>query len=161
MPETGKYTVDVVFKGASKKKSPVAGAKTEGKSYAEKTASSLDRGIKGLVSFRAISSTARTLIAYKYNTVELRTGAAELEQRQSYIFDRVSEGITTGVAIGVGAATGNLPLVLIGLVSTGINKLIEIAQRTDILLQKQNIESVGIRMSNIRAGVGGRRGRDQ
>lgn len=159
MPNTDGYHIRVSY-DAGEDESPVAGHKQE-KTYGEKSQQSLEKGIKGLVSFDAIKQTAQTIIGHSVSTIELRTGAAEYEQQVQFTYDRISEGITAGVLIGGGIMTGNLPLVAIGLVSTAANKLLNIIMKQDTINLKRNEEDVGIRLQNIRAGTSGRRGNNQ
>lgn len=159
MPNTDGYHIRVSY-DVDDNDSPIAGQKQE-KTYGEKSAASLEKGIKGLVSFGAVKRTAQTIIGHSVSTIELRTGAAEYEQQVQFTYDRISEGITAGVMIGGGIMTGNLPLVAIGLVSSATNKLLNIIMKQDTINLKRNEEDVSIRMQNIRAGTSGRRGNNQ
>lgn len=154
MPKTGNYHITVSFDGGEKK-GPVAG--TQGKTYAEKAESSLKKGVKGLVSFGAIKSTATQLIGHQFGTIELRTGAREYEQRQRFLFDRINEGVSNVGVLAVGAATGNLPAAVIGVAANAAGKLLGIIMRAHTLSLEGTIENVGIKLASIRAGAGSRR----
>lgn len=155
MPKTDGYHIYVEFE-KEKDDSPVAGQSTK-KTYGEKTSQSLEKGIKSLVSFGAIKNTAQQLIGHEVNTIELKTGAQEYEQRQQFIFENINKGVSAAATIGIGAATGNLPLALIGVFSSLLTKGISILQNMHSINLKRQIEDVGIRMQNVRAGTGGRR----
>ena len=157
MPNTNAYHI-YVHADTGLSKSPVAGANNAGQmTYGEKSSASLEKGVKSLVSFGAIKNTATSLIGHEVGMVELKTGAREYAQKQQFIFDRVNEGINAGASLVIGAATGNLPLAIISLVTSAANKLMNIMFNIDRLQTEQRLEDTAIRMQNIRAGIGGRR----
>ncbi len=161
MLKTGRFHIYIHYEGEDGE-SPVAGESGgSSKSYGAKTERSLEKGLKGLVSFGAVKSTAQNLVNLQTRTIELRTGASEFEQKLQLINDSIFQGIGAGGLIFAGAKTGNLPAVLIGLGASLVDKLFSIYARQREINIKQNLEDVSIRMSNIRAGVGGRRGREQ
>lgn len=127
-------------------------------SYGEKSARSLQKGMTNLVSFASVAATADKLIGYEINSVELRTGAREYEQRLQFGYSVAQRGVTALAAVGIGAATGNLPAVVIGLVAAGVNTAISLSQRKNTLQMQENLENVSIGMANVRAGTAGRRG---
>mgnify|MGYP006911019625 FL=1 len=110
-----------------------------------------------MVSYSAISSTADNLITYEINQVELRTGAREMEQRMQTVYNFGKKALNTTVALGIGLATGNFPLVAIGAVTSVFNSAISIAQKQRTIYTQQTVENVSINMQNERAGVQGRR----
>lgn len=152
-------TYEVIIRAEDiKKKSAVAGTeeKTE-KTYGEKSAASLEKGVKGLVSYAAVKSTAEQLITAEIGRVELRTGAAEYQQRIQTVYSIVDSAFSSAVSIGGGAATGNLPLVLIGLATKGVQTLFNYINKAEqIQLESQN-ESISIGIATRRAGSYGRR----
>lgn len=162
MPDTGKYVTTIIIKTEGGSKSPVSGSKkTDEEKYQEKWNNSLEKGLKGLVSYSAISSTADNLITYEINQVELRTGAREMEQRMQTVYNFGKKALNTTVALGIGLATGNFPLVAIGAVTSVFNSAISIAQKQRSIDTQQTVENVSINMQNERAGVQGRRGTTQ
>ncbi len=162
MPDTGKYVTTIIIKTEGGSKSPVAGSKkTDEEKYREKWNNSLEKGLKGLVSYSAVSSTADNLITYEINQVELRTGAREMEQRMQTVYNFGKKALNTTVALGIGLATGNFPLVAIGAVTSVFNSAISIAQKQRTIDTQQTVENVSINMQNERAGVQGRRGTTQ
>lgn len=162
MPDTGKYVTTIIIKTEGGSKSPVAGSKkTDEEKYQEKWNNSLEKGLKGLVSYSAISSTADNLITYEINQVELRTGAREMEQRMQTVYNFGKKALNTTVALGIGLATGNFPLVAIGAVTSVFNSAISIAQKQRTIDTQQTVENVSINMQNERAGGQGRRGTRQ
>lgn len=162
MPDTGKYVTTIIIKTDGGSKSPVSGSKkTDEEKYQEKWNNSLEKGLKGLVSYSAVSSTADNLITYEINQVELRTGAREMEQRMQTVYNFGKKALNTTVALGIGLATGNFPLVAIGAVTSVFNSAISIAQKQRTIDTQQTVENVSINMQNERAGVQGRRGTRQ
>lgn len=162
MPDTGKYVTTIIIKTEGGSKSPVSGSKkTDEEKYREKWNNSLEKGLKGLVSYSAVSSTADNLITYEINQVELRTGAREMEQRMQTVYNFGKKALNTTVALGIGLATGNFPLVAIGAVTSVFNSAISIAQKQRSIDTQQTVENVSINMQNERAGVQGRRGTTQ
>ena len=162
MPDTGNYVTTIIIKTDGGSKSPVSGSKkTDEEKYQEKWNNSLEKGLKGLVSYSAISSTADNLITYEINQVELRTGAREMEQRMQTVYNFGKKALNTTVALGIGLATGNFPLVAIGAVTSVFNSAISIAQKQRTIDTQQTVENVSINMQNERAGVQGRRGTTQ
>lgn len=162
MPDTGKYVTTIIIKTEGGSKSPVSGSKkTDEEKYREKWNNSLEKGLKGLVSYTAVSSTADNLITYEINQVELRTGAREMEQRMQTVYNFGKKALNTTVALGIGLATGNFPLVAIGAVTSVFNSAISIAQKQRTIDTQQTVENVSINMQNERAGVQGRRGTTQ
>lgn len=162
MPDTGKHVTTIIIKTEGGSKSPVSGSKkTDEEKYREKWNNSLEKGLKGLVSYSAVSSTADNLITYEINQVELRTGAREMEQRMQTVYNFGKKALNTTVALGIGLATGNFPLVAIGAVTSVFNSAISIAQKQRTIDTQQTVENVSINMQNERAGVQGRRGTTQ
>lgn len=152
-------TYEVIIRAEDiKKKSAVAGTeeKTE-KTYGEKSAASLEKGVKGLVSYASVKSTAEQLITAEIGRVELRTGAAEYQQRIQTVYSVGSSVVNSAGAIGIGAATGNLPLVLIGTATKAVSWLIGGIQRQIELNLKQAGEDISIGMATQRASTNGRR----
>lgn len=154
------HSYEVIIRAENvEKKSAVAGNNSESseKTYGEKTAASLEKGLKGLVSYQAVKSTAEQLITAEIGRVELRTGAAEYQQRIQTMYSIGSSIANSVVSIGVGAATGNLPLVLIGLATKGIQTAISVYQKQlQLNLQKAD-ENISIGLVSRRASTGARR----
>lgn len=147
-------------------KSAVAGSGTgsTGGDKASEGAETPDNYVKAakrLVSYSTIKSTANTLISNGIRQVALETGAAEFEQRANAIHSMVNQGLSTAVTLGTGIATGNLPLVMVGLLTSGLNTIMNISAKQKQIDTQQGIENVAIGMATIRAGVSGRRSSNQ
>lgn len=152
-------TYEVIIRAEdTKKKSAVAGTEEKSeKTYGEKSAASLEKGVKGLVSYASVKGLAEQLITAEIGRVELRTGAAEYQQRIQTVYSVGSSVVNSAVAIGIGAATGNLPLVLIGTATKAVSWLMGGIQRQIDLNLKQAGEDISIGMATRRASTNGRR----
>ena len=127
------------------------------KTYGEKTAASLEKGVKGLIAYSSIKGTAEQLINTEVGRIELRTGAAEYQQRIQTAVNIGMSAISSAGSVLVGAATGNLPLVLIGLATKGIQTAISVYQKqVQLNLQKAD-ENISIGLVSRRASTGARR----
>lgn len=127
----------------------------------EQSASSVLQAAKKVVAVTGLASTADKIISYNISQVSLTTGASEYQQRQEAVYSAIKQAGGAALAVAMGAATGNLPLVLIGLTVAGTQKLISIAQKEQTLRTQQTIENISIGMATIRAGTSGRRGTNQ
>lgn len=148
------------------KKKVVAGEKNENKtstpkSYGEKTADSAAKAVKSMVSYNTAKSFADNIISYELSQVNLRTGAAEYEQKLQFAQTAVNKFRDTAVSVGIGLATGNAPLAIFGAVTSLFGTLISYAQRANTLRTQENLENISIGMASRRAGVSGRRGEHQ
>lgn len=138
--------------------SAVAGEEsTTEKSYGEKSAESLSKGVKGLVSYAAVKGTAEQLIQAEIGRVELRTGASEYQQRLQASYNIVSGIANSAVVLGIGAATGNLPLAIIGTITGLFSTVLSGIQKDYTLRLEQRKEDISISMASKRASTGGRR----
>ena len=119
------------------------------------------KAVKKLVSYATIKGTADSLISNHISQVALETGATEYEQRANMIHSIGSQVMNTAFTVGMGIATGNWPLALVGLVTSGISTAINISAKEKQLQTKQELEDISIGMQNVRAGTSGRRSREQ
>lgn len=127
----------------------------------DKSASTIKSVAKKIVGYAALKSTADQIISGQISRVELQTGASEYESRLQAGYNIGNKVFNAGVALGIGAATGTLPIVLAGMVVGGVQQLISYNQRRIALGMQENLENASIDLMNIRAGTAGRRGRDQ
>lgn len=114
-----------------------------------------------LVSFATIAASADKIITSEISKVNLRTGAAEYEQRLSASYSAGKQIIGAGAALAIGAATGTLPAVALGMVMSSINKALSISQKASQLNMEHSLEDISINMQNVRAGTSGRRSPNQ
>ena len=140
------------------------GAEEPAKDPSDASAGRVASAAKKLVSFAAVASTADKLISYEISQVSLRTGATEYEQRMNAAYSLGKQVLGAGAALAGGAVLGGpagFAVALIGVVSSGINKMINYEQNRETLRTQQNLENISIGMQNIRAGTTGRRAREQ
>lgn len=124
------------------------------KSYWAKSADSAKAAAQKIVSVGTAASIADNLISYEVNSVSLRTGATEYEQKLQFGYSTLK---STAVPLVVGAATGGLPGAAIGLVMGLAMQGIQWAQNARTMIFNQNLENVSIGMATVRAGVTGSR----
>ena len=156
----GEFTESSAMAGTTGSTGTDNSAVSAGDASAAKVASAA----KKLVSFAAVASTADKLISYNISQVSLRTGATEYEQRMNAAYSVGKEVVGAGAALAAGAIFGGpagLGVALIGVVASGINKVINLEMNRETLRTQQNLENISIGMENMRAGVAGRRAREQ
>lgn len=153
-PDTGNGAVAGVGKATANSDTPTNNADIQ----------RLVKASKKLVSFAAATSTADKIISYNISQVSLRTGATEYEQRLNAAYSLGKQIVGAGAALASGAFMGGpvgFTIAAIGVVSSGINQIISYEQRKQTLLSEQSLENISIGMQNARAGIAGRRSKDQ
>lgn len=113
--------------------------------------------IKGkAVAAYGIAKRAVTMqISHSVNTVNLRTGHAELQQKEQFMYDlgtrafNIAESIAMGAILG-GGVGGAIVGAVTGLAFQGI----QISQQMEERQWRMQEESIGISLANIRAGLG-------
>lgn len=116
---------------------------------------------KHIVSFATMAATADRIVSTAISEVSMRTGANEYEQRLDATYSAGKSIIGAGAALAIGAATGTLPVVALGMVMSSINKALSISQKATQLNMAHSLEDISINMQNIRAGTSGRRSNNQ
>lgn len=152
----GELSNDSAMAGGSGGRSKAAQSEDGGGS-----AKNIQRAAKSLVSYGTVSATANKLISYQISQVSLQTGAAEYEQRLQTRYSVAKQVVDTGVSLGIGIATGTWPLVLAGILVSGVSKAIDISQKQNTLRTEKNLEDITISMQRVRAGTTGSRGGNQ
>ena len=174
MPNTNSYRLVVDVSALEEKKGVVAqgngtgaGSGTAGQSAADPIGNdsvvgkNAGKAVVGMVSYATAASFADQLITNELSVVELSTGAREYEQRLQYGYSIGKTAVNAAVSLGVGIATGTWPVVLAGLAIAGVGKAISLGQEYRKLEMRENIEDIGIGFAQTRAGVSGRRSREQ
>lgn len=110
--------------------------------------------IAGVAVYGYAKKLATQVVSHRVNTVELRTGQAELQQKISFKYDVAKQafGFFESIAIGGGLA-GISGAVIGGVLSLG-SMLVNLANRQDTININRDIENVSISQNNIRAGAG-------
>ena len=139
--------------GAKTKKSPIANSSD--KSEHKYTTGQLraQSASKALVAYdKFVAPFIETAIHQQVSTIELRTGASELQQRIEFGLGVAKQagGLVTSVLAGF--AVGNLPGAIIGGLISGITTVINYANKVRTLRLEENLESITLRGLNTRAG---------
>lgn len=147
---------EVVFKyETNAQKKAVANDETAKKQ--DRREKSFAKGAESIISYAAVKGTAEQLIQAEIGRVELRTGASEYQQRLQSSYNIVSGMANSAVALGIGAATGNLPLALIGTITSLFSTVLSGIQKDYTLRLEQRQENISIGIAAQRASTGGRR----
>lgn len=94
--------------------------------------------------------------AWQHNIriTSLRTGQNELQQRMQAAYDIINRGTGLIEQIAIGALVGNLPGAIVGAVTGLAFQGIDIMRTAEQFIAQRSVESIGLELSNIRAGVG-------
>lgn len=117
--------------------------------------------VKKLVSFATMAATADRIVTTAIGEVSLQTGANEYERQLDTAYSAGKQIIGAGAALAIGAATGTLPIVALGMVTSTLNRALSISQRAAQLNMSRSLEDISIGMQSVRAGTSGRRGNNQ
>lgn len=139
------------------KKKAVAQNNAPTSDSSQSSGTNTEKAMKNLVSYGSIKHTADKIVSYQIGTVEIRTGAREYEQKLQFGYQVGSKILNTAVMIGGAAATGNLPLAVIGVATSAISTGFDIWQRQNTININENREDIAIAMQIKRAGNLGRR----
>lgn len=163
MAEDRSYTIYINLNSLPNGSGAMAenGASTSGGLSSEDVEANAVNAAKKLVSFATIASTADRIATTTISEVSLRTGAVEYEQRLDAAYSAGKSIIGAGATLAIGAATGTLPIVALGMAMSSINKALSISQKATYLRAEESLENISIGMASIRAGTNGRRSNNQ
>lgn len=139
------------------KKKAVAQNNAPTSDSSQSAGTNIEKAMKQIVSYGSIKHTADKIVSYQIGTVELRTGAREYEQKLQFGYQVGSKLLNTAVMIGGAAATGNLPLAVIGVATSALSTGFDVWQRQNTININENREDISIAMQIKRAGNFGRR----
>lgn len=131
----------------------------------QKTAKEEGSKAKKIISAGAMygiaKQTAARVITHQINTVALRTGKNELQQRLQFQYNVASQAFSIAENVAVGYMVGNIPgAVVSAAVSIG-SKVMDYAIKSNELRMARQLEDVQIGLADIRAGsLGDRMGRN-
>jgi ABC-type histidine transport system ATPase subunit len=91
------------------------------------------------------------------NTVTLRTGYEEKQQREQMYLNLASRGANILMSIGAGAMVGNVPGAIAGAVMSIASEGINMAIRQNEINMARQQESTAIFLNQVRMGAGNRR----
>ncbi len=103
----------------------------------------------------AVAAVNKGITTY-ISRVGLRTGNTALQERLSYAQSTAQRAIGIGAALIGGALTGN-PLAVVGAAVSAVSWGVDIGIQAENLRLEREVEGIGIRQANIRAGAGGGR----
>lgn len=91
-------------------------------------------------------------IQYQVGTINLRTGAAELQQRVEFGLSLAKSAAGIGTGLLAGYAVGNVPGAIIGTLISGVTTVMNYANRAKTIRTEADLESITLRGLNNRAG---------
>ena len=119
---------------------------------------------KTVVAYTGAKRIAEAYITHNINTVSLRTGATEYEQKLQFAYSEGSQAIGSVAAIAMGAAVGGPAGAAVAAVGVGINyimKAVNWSQNADKIQIQKALEDVSLQMQRARMGTAGSRGSNQ
>lgn len=143
----------IIQNGTQSKRSPVAKSESSAESQYSKGQLRAQTALKAMVAFdKYVGPFVEQAISYSVGTIELRTGAQELQQRVEFGLNIAKQagGILTSALAGY--AMGNLPGALIGaIISVGTTAL-NYANRERTIKVQGSLESITQRGLTARSG---------
>ena len=119
---------------------------------------------KTVVAYTGAKRIAESYISHSINTVSLRTGATEYEQKLQFAYSEGSQAVGSVAAIAMGAAVGGFAGAAVAAVGVGLNyimKAINWSQNADKIQMQKDLESISLQMQRTRMGTAGSRGINQ
>lgn len=153
-----RYEIVIKNETAKQQKSPVAGSSSGGVNNTPQegdgTGSNAQTIAKGLVAYNHYAKPfVDRIINFEIGTTELRTGAAELQQRMSFANSVAQKAVGLIESTLIGAAIGGgLPGALIGATMNITTNLVDLMQRQQRLGLERTVENVALGFANTRAG---------
>lgn len=96
---------------------------------------------------------ANKVVSHRINTIELRTGKAELQQRLQASYEIVNTGVDIGKNIIVGGLIGGGVGAVVGAVAGVAESLFDLSLRQEEISMKRRSEDITIHYNRIRAGA--------
>lgn len=122
------------------------------------------RAAKTVVAYTGIKQIANSVISYEVSTVNLRTGAAEYQQKVQFAYNEGAQALSSVGSILMGGIMGGPVGAGIAAAGVGLSYLMKFigwGQNAQRLETEQNLESISLNFASIRAGVSGRRSNSQ
>ena len=143
------YEIYIYNETAEDSASPVAGG--QGASSPKQASSDASAGLKGLVVYNKLKPYIKQGIQHQINTVELRTGAAELQQRLQFGYQIASDLFGIGESIAIGALMGNIPGAIAGAVVGVFNTVIGYSYKQNTIDLQESREDIALSLMDRRA----------
>ncbi len=109
--------------------------------------------IKPMAALGIAKQVATTVISHNVNTVALRTGQEELQQRMQFRWEMTQKGASLLGSVAVGAMTGGLAGAVVGAGVSVMMTALDYAQRSNEINLNRTAENISIDMANTRAGA--------
>lgn len=146
------YSIVVENKTAEKKKNPVAGNSTSTK-HSSGGPDYQDLGKKGLVSFKTFIQSFVEQVPTSYvNTISLRTGAEEHQERMEFAQSVIRRGVGIVESIAMGALVGGGIGAAIGTVTSLATTAVSYVIKYQEMNIKQQTENASLSAMFVRAG---------
>lgn len=159
------YRIDINLTGAGQQgaNSALAKINTASPQTQMQSVSADEIKLKGRIlgAYHTVKSFAVQQISHNISLVELRTGSKENQERENFYFSLVQQGLTIAETTIAGAAVGNLPGAVAGLVLSTAHTLLSYSNRQTTLLEASAVERQELQNNYIRAGARGSRGYNQ
>lgn len=165
--------VRIVLPSEADNRTPVAQSNTESGASSSGSTGSGDgaltvkdavRAAKKVVAYTGIKQIANSVISYEVSTVNLRTGAAEYQQKVQFAYSEGAQALSSVGSILMGGIMGGPVGAGIAAAGVGLSYLMKFigwGQNAQRLETEQNLESISLNFASIRAGVSGRRSNNQ
>ena len=142
------YEIIIKAPYAGMTKSPVANSMTA-------AAKDKQQGsISALAAYGYTKKIATQLVSHNVNTVSLRTGQTELQQKIALKYDIARNAWNFFETIAIGGGIAGIPGAIAGGVLSLSNTLVNVAIRQDTININRDLENVSLSQNNLRAGVG-------
>lgn len=149
------YTITLINDtGSTKMKATASNQSNDG---TQDTGGNLPKQLGGMAMLGYARNIANRVWQSNINTVALRTGHQELQQRQQVVYNVANRAINIGLSIGVGAKTGGVWGAIAGAVISIASAGIDIAIRQNEINIARGQENTAIFLNQIRIGAGGGR----
>lgn len=148
---------EIVLKNQTRqpKKSPISGDTKEVK-VGNKSQIGSETGrsstLEKVISYGVVKSFAQQILQHRVNTVELRTGSAELQQKISFAYQIGNQALSIIESVAVGAMVGGLPGAIVGAVASVSHTLIGYVQNAQKIRWQGELENISNTLINVRAG---------
>lgn len=154
MSESRNYSLTInVTSNNSGGNSPIAGQDGVRQETPNENAVNAGAVVKGLVSFNAfVKPFVQPIINHSIQTISLRTGAQETQQRIQLAYDIGEQAVGMLESIAIGAAVGRLPGAIMGATVGLVTTMINYANQADTIGLERSLENIALRGLNVRAG---------
>lgn len=153
MAESHNYSLTIKNETESGGSSPIAGQNNVPQETPSEDKLKASTVVKGLVSFNSfVKPFAQPIIKHSLQTVSLRTGGQEMQQRMQFAYSVGEQALGIIESTAIGLAVGNLPGALLGLATGILTTVINFANQADTIALERNLENISLRGMNVRAG---------